>query len=329
MQTKNRKYSPPTEVSDQPGIPETAFDVTEQDSNTILVFQNYYTQYQVSAGKDYTPCPETVSSIPSGCYKTGWNGNLSIPVFEKQPFNISELIRFEDSIFEEIIDEIAVFWTMKQKYLEHGESHKRGFLLYGPPGGGKTSLVKLLVDDFIKNEGIVFYFTYHIDDGIKRFREIEPDVPVMIILEDIDSLIQDGDSENKILGLLDGEIQLENTIILATTNYPERLPDRIKNRPSRFDRIEAVGLPSAKDRTVYLKAKNTTLTSVQIKKWTKDTKGFTLAHIKELLLSVEVFNLKYEDTLTRLNIMRERLATSKDFEKDMNIKKTGHDIGFN
>src|SRR5258705_13886621 len=68
------------------------------------------------------------------------------------------------------------------------------------------------------------------------FRVIEKDRPLVIIFEDIENLCTGGSTETLLLNVLDGLDQLENVVYLATTNYIEKLKERIMNRPSRFDR---------------------------------------------------------------------------------------------
>ena len=76
-------------------------------------------------------------------------------------------------------------------------------------------------------------------------REIEPDRKIILILEDIDNFINvDKALLTKLLQILDGSNKLDNIITIATTNYQEKLEERIANRPSRFDRRYEIGLPS-------------------------------------------------------------------------------------
>jgi DNA topoisomerase IB len=51
--------------------------------------------------------------------------------------------------------------------------------------------------------------------------------------------------------------QIEDVVYIATTNYPEKLQDRITNRPSRFDRRYKVELPNEEIRDAYIRHKLT------------------------------------------------------------------------
>jgi hypothetical protein len=285
--------------------------------------ERHFIQYSIEQGQNYRPASKTRKTLPAGLYKalTDQYGTF----FQRQEIDMSELIRFEGTIADTIIGEFNDFWGKKSLYQERGEIHKRGFMLWGPPGGGKTSTVTFIMKDFINNGGVVFDFTSDLIGGIRQLKIVEPNRKIMIVMEDIDAWLHDYGSEQAILDMLDGSVKHSDTILIATTNYPERLPDRIINRPSRFDRVEYIGTPCAKDRKLYIKEKSKTLNTREINKWVKSTDGFTLAHVKELILSVEVFGLDFQDTLDRLNKMRKKLESSSDYEKELRGKP---DSGF-
>ena len=286
--------------------------------------KRYFVQYAIEEGSKYRPSAKTTRALPPGLYKIK-NDQFS-QYFEKQILNTSEIIRFPGTVADDVISEFKTFWTKKDEYESRGENHKRGFMLWGPPGGGKTCTVSLIMNDFIKQGNIIFEFNDNIIDGITSFRKIEPDRKVMIVIEDIDGLVKYTDAEQVLLQFLDGSVPHINTIMIATTNYPETLPDRIINRPSRFDRIAYIGFPSKTDRKIYIKNKSKKLTAKQINEWVDDTKGFTLAHIKELIVSVEVFELEYKNALARLDEMRQKIADSSDYTKKLRGREN---VGFN
>ena len=284
----------------------------------------YFTQYAIEQGNRFRPTSKTRPKLPAGYY-VGGGDNYGIYI-EKLSVNTSELIRFPDTIADQVICEFDSFWSKKDEYLSRGESHKRGFLLWGPPGGGKTCTVAFIMKDFIKAGNIVFEFNNYLMDTLNYFRKIEPTRKIMVIIEDVDNLMRNSDLEHSLLQFLDGSVQHKNTIVIATTNYPEELPDRIINRPSRFDRISYIGAPSTRDREIYIREKSKKLRSNSIKKWVRETEGFTLAHLKELIVSVEVFGISYKETMNRLNEMRKKEYKSDDYEKHLRGKD---DFGFN
>ena len=139
-----------------------------------------------------------------------------------------------------LLDQIKLFWSRADRYAEYNFLQKRGILLYGAPGCGKTSIINLLCQDLIGIGGVIFMIDdFEIANAcIRHFRTIEPDRPIMTLMEDIEGVFkgEQGNGEIKAaLSLLDGQDQVNNIVHIATTNEPEELADRfIKRRPFRF-----------------------------------------------------------------------------------------------
>jgi hypothetical protein len=319
---KTTKASQPKDIS---GL----FDYYDEElfpEDKVKKRQEYFCQYNIEQGSNFRPSSKTIDILPAGLYKAQEDQYGTF--FSKEHLDMSELIRVPDSIANTVIDEFDTFWKMKDRYLDRGEPHKRGFLLWGPPGSGKTCTVSFIIKDFIAQGNIVFVFNYQLMGALSGFKSIEPNRKVLIVMEDIDSLIKDRHEEQAVLEFLDGSIQHSNTIVIATTNYPEDLPDRIINRPSRFDRVSYVGVPSLQDRILYLTKKSKSLSKPQIKGWAKETENWTLAHLKELILAVEIFGLEYDETdetVKRINIMRAKKEHSVQYEPEF---RGSENVGF-
>jgi len=281
--------------------------------------------YMVSGGRKFYPIQESSPLLPAGYYTT--SEDRMGHHLEKKSNDISEFLRFEGSPAEVIIGEFKSFWDKKELYNKMGEVHKRGFMLWGPPGGGKTSISSIIINDFIdRDNGIVIeYDPEHTMQTYEDFRLVEPNRKVMIVIEDIDTWCGHDGIEYSLLQFLDGNIKYSNTIILSTTNFPERLPDRLINRPSRFDRVTYIGMPSEGERKHYIDSKAKTSDDKMKEKMLKDTNNFTFAHIKELILSIEVFDLDYKETLKRLNKMRSKTENSSQYEEELRGNKKSDD----
>ena len=108
--------------------------------------------------------------------------------FEKQTFPTDQAISLPGLPSDYILNQMKVFWEKADLYKEHGLIHKRGILMYGAPGCGKTSIVRLLCDEILKMGGVVF----SIDDFenaasfVNEFRSIEPERMILTIQEDIE-----------------------------------------------------------------------------------------------------------------------------------------------
>lgn len=271
-------------------------------------------------GDIYEAIEDSTAQLPAGIYEVKKDYNGRIFFFKKSDSTSTTLLRFEDTAGDYVIKELDSFWHKKDSYIARGESHKRGYLLHGPPGGGKSSIVTWIINDFIHQGYPVFLFNANMIEGIELFRKIEPDRKMMIIIEDIDGFINDTSLEQKLLQFLDGSLQLVNTAIIATTNFPEELPSRIKNRPSRFDRLINIGFPNEITRKTYIVAKSKTLDEIAIDEWVKETDGMSLAHIKELITAVEIFDLEFYEELDRIRNMMEETDNSADYPKPKSRK---------
>lgn len=288
--------------------------------------QNYH-QFTYD-GSIYSPCGPTMCVLPAGIYNVEMNRS-GFWEFRQNKRNTYDLIKFESSIGNDIIEEFKYFWQRKDEYVKRNEPHKRGYLFCGPPGGGKTCIVRQIIDDFVKDGNVVFLFEHNIPtEGIKAFREVEPNRKALFVLEDIDALLRFEDYEQELLRLLDGNVQYTNTVTITTTNYPEKLPDRIINRPSRIDRIVTINMPDDEMREKYIINKSKKLKNDILGKMIKDTKNFSFGHIKELIISAEVYGLPYEEALGRLLTMRKKQVKSSDWDDKLHDKECNGGIGF-
>jgi energy-coupling factor transporter ATP-binding protein EcfA2 len=122
----------------------------------------------------------------------------------------------------------------------------RKLLLAGIPGTGKTMLCAAMAKLAINEKRIVVYVSGADRDGAS-FEKIQralqavaaAQYPVLLIVEEIDAYLQ-GDDKARVLNVLDGVESPNNpkgALMLATTNYPEVIDERIAKRPGRLDRI--------------------------------------------------------------------------------------------
>ena len=110
----------------------------------------------------------------------------------------------------------------------------------------------------------------------------------------------------RLLNILDGVKQIEGVVYIATTNYPEKLQERITNRPSRFDRRYKVELPNEEIRRAYInhKLSDDDLKNVDVDLWVSKTDGMSLSHLKEVVVSVIVMGRTFEETMDNLEGMK-------------------------
>lgn len=259
-----------------------------------------------ASGNHFTPCETAVPALPGGCYRIAVTDRGIY--FVKKDLAIDELLELPDSATEEILEHMTTFWASEARYREFKFLWKRGIFLYGPPGSGKTSTIELLSRKVIGLDGIVVFIDnpHHAIAGLEAFRFVEKTRKLLLVIEDIDAITANS-GESALLNLLDGEFQTDNVVVVATTNYPERLDKRITNRPSRFDIVKKIGMPNEASRKVFLSIKNPRLQkeehAAELETWVKDTKEFSVAHMKELVIAAEVLQLGYKESLARIKKM--------------------------
>lgn len=211
----------------------------------------------------------------------------------------------------EITKDIAIFRNNKAVYEELGVSYRRGYLVYGPPGNGKTAMIRnMLNSEEFKDTQIIWCKTLPEDDFLERLDK----TPMLkiLILEELSS--SNGDSNynmSKLLEMLDGESSLSNCIVIATTNYPELLAKNLADRPSRFDMTVEVANPSANDVTSLLEFfLKRSLAEGEI-----SIKDVSVAHIKEIVILHKTHGVTLEEAARRV------LKQSQGFKDNFQEKK--------
>lgn len=213
------------------------------------------------------------------------------------------------------------------KSVEHvGQDEFYGFTLSGDHlyltddfmvhhNSGKTSAVKMILNNIVKRGGITVKFDNPgtFTAGMKVLRDIQEDTPVICLMEDLDSIL-DWNSESRVINVIDGMEGVDRVVFLATTNYPEKLGSRIMNRPSRFDKRIFIGMPNSESRKIYLAKKlNGKKVEGGIQKWVDDTDGMSVAHLKELVVAVTILGKDYGETIGRLREMADKV-NSKEWD---------------
>ncbi len=175
-----------------------------------------------------------------------------------------------------------------------------GILLFGPPGTGKTMIMRAIANDM---KGVTMLeingaelATVNAESAVSVLREIfnraRENIPSIIFIDEIDTVIpkREADSEistqvtGALLEEMDGIKKLSGVLVIAATNRPEKLDPAIL-RPGRFDKISFVRPPNADERAqlfrMYLKNVPTS-SDLDFKKLGNETKGFTGADISSI-----------------------------------------------
>ncbi|BFZ62645.1 Complex III assembly protein translocase and chaperone [Saitoella coloradoensis] len=171
---------------------------------------------------------------------------------EWRPFGQPRRRRLLDSVVldqgikEDIVADVKDFLASGKWYYERGIPYRRGYLLHGPPGSGKTSFIQALAGELEYNIAILNLSERGLtDDKLNHLLSNLPERSIML-LEDIDAAFSGRQQTEEsgygrsnvtfsgLLNALDGVASAEERIIFMTTNHVEKL-DPALIRPGRVD----------------------------------------------------------------------------------------------
>lgn len=265
----------------------------------------------------YWGSPQTCDEVEAAFYQPECLPDGS-PALRRMKISTDDLLVLPDPTCDLLLKEFVEFWERADRMKDRGFSVKRGLFLHGKPGGGKTSAVQRMAHHMVKTMGgiVVMVSNPSLTAAcLQLYRGIEPTRPVICVYEDIDALIAHY-GEAGILALLDGELQISNVVNVATCNYPELLDPRVKNRPGRFDRITEVSMPLAEARRSYFVQKAPEADTDRIERWVEASEGWSIAHLRELVVAILVLEESDEAVIERLKQMHEEPPTSEYYDRD-------------
>jgi transitional endoplasmic reticulum ATPase len=180
--------------------------------------------------------------------------------------DVGDMVETKEALTE------AVLWPLNypDTFARLGVDPPRGLLLYGPPGCGKTFLVKAIAGSgqanvlSVKGAELLSKWVGESERAVRElFRRAREAAPAIVFLDEVDALAPirgqstDGGTTDRVVAALltelDGVETLRDVVVIGATNRPD-LIDPAMLRPGRLERLVYAPPPDAEARALILKA---------------------------------------------------------------------------
>lgn len=260
-----------------------------------------------------------VKTLPAGNYTFFVDPDSGIGFFEAMDMLSDGIIDLPSNEYKLATTQIDKFLTPETKtnYEKYKFLYKRSILLEGLPGTGKSVIINRVAKTVVEKGGVVIFNPNpsQLKLALTYLKDINPNQTVMVIFEELDQLMRD--YEDDLLHILDGELQVENIIYMATTNYIDEIPKRIL-RPGRFSLVINVGFPDTSARRKFLETKLTSeedRAKFHLDKIVEMSEGLSIDELKEIVLSLTCLDGNLEETVGRIKETRD---INNEEEEDAN-----------
>ena len=164
--------------------------------------------------------------------------------------------------------------------------YRRGVLLHGPPGNGKTSTIRYIGASLPKVPAMILRpdASFDVDDLEEVINRWRRQVPAILVIEDLNWLLEKV-NVSTFLNLVDG-IESRTTgglMLIATTNHPYKLDPAINNRPGRFDVVIEMPCPGESLRLEFFRRRLGGMDVPVLEKLATTTNELSFAHLQEVL----------------------------------------------
>ena len=217
--------------------------------------------------------------------------------FHRLPKITRDQIIFPAGLLERIERQTVLFSRHSARLLAAGRHLRRGVLLHGKPGTGKTLTAMYLASQMADRTVLLLtgieYGTLPYTCNMARRLQ-----PSIVILEDVDLIAADRSRPGcpspllfELLNQMDGVAEDTDAVFLLTTNRPEILEPALAARPGRIDQAVEIPLPDAESRRrlFELYGRGLTLQINELDRFIENTKGASAAFIRELLRKAALF----------------------------------------
>lgn len=217
--------------------------------------------------------------------------------FHERPRMTPDELILPEGTFADVRRQVVGVARNSDRLRAAGQHLKRGVLLYGPPGVGKTHTLRYLFSELTGTT--VVQLTGETLSAIRQACSIARALqPSMIVVEDVDLIAQERDHYGgespllfTLLNEMDGLDEDADVVFLLTTNRADLLEPALAARPGRVDQAVHIALPDreSRRRLIELYRGSLDIDLGRIEEVLDRTEGVTASFLKELLRRAAVF----------------------------------------
>lgn len=237
----------------------------------------------------------------------------------RQPLDRDHIV-FADGVLERIERQIFGVERHRDRLLDAGQHVKRGLLLHGPPGNGKTLLVRYVAAMARQHTVVILTGASlgMIQAASSLARMLQP---AMVVLEDVDLIAEMREHYAggnpflfQVLNEMDGVAEDADIVFLLTTNRADLLEPALAARPGRVDLAVAVDQPGPEQRRRLIAVYTGDATSLvrDVEGIVARTDGVAASFIKELMRKSSLFAAMRDENARRLEVVDDDVNAALD-----------------
>jgi SpoVK/Ycf46/Vps4 family AAA+-type ATPase len=237
-----------------------------------------------------------------------WNEGVTIRFHEIRATKREAIVLPEELIR---VVERNVFGMLqhRDRLLAASRSLRRGLLFHGPPGTGKTMMIRYLIQA-CKDHTVIMLVGSHqglVREACQIARMLAPSI---VVLEDVDLVAEDREQNRSpsilhdLMNEMDGLGSRSEVSFLLTTNRPAVLELALSARPGRIDQAIEFPLPdeACRRRLFDVYGRGLDLSFIDLQRWVSQTDGVSPAFIEELLRKATLMAAERGESTTPMRL---------------------------